>query len=209
MATATKSKATENGAVNRITDLPAPESMRPELMTFRVVGTSPLLQNNPASFIGKSEDASLTTKKVYKDEEEAELRTYRDVDGHFCHPSESFIKSMIRAVTGKKFGKVSAPGMLRQGVFVVEQYCILEDEHQKPLSQKYEIDRRSVVIGKARILRCRPMWSVWSTRVTFEVDAAIISADLIRQALGLAGRTVGIGDYRPEKGGRFGRFVCE
>ena len=55
---------------------------KPEIVAFLITGRSPLLQNNPANFIGKTEEGgALGTKKIYNDEEEAKLRVYLDGDG--------------------------------------------------------------------------------------------------------------------------------
>jgi len=185
--------------------LGVPATMKPEIMTFRVIGISPLLQNNPANFIGATETATLGMKKTYVDSEEAELRVYKEDDGCYYHPTQAFIKSMIRAVTGLKFGKKAAPGCLRSSVFICEPHSYILDGKGKPTT-KYSIDRQPVVVGKARILRCRPCWADWQMDVVLDVDAALIARELIAEALALAGRTCGIGDYRPEKGGGFGRF---
>jgi hypothetical protein len=208
MATKEKTVASRN-SVHRAAEsvVGVPDSiMRPEVHVFRLVGISPLLQNNPAAFIGKTDtDAGLQSKKVYKDDEEAAMRCYKDEEGRFCHPSQGFIKSILRAATGKKFGKASAPALIRGGVFAVESLCIIEGEDGKPATA-YTIDRQSCVVGPARILRWRPSWSPWQIRLALEINVALIGPDAIRQVLALAGPTVGVGDYRPEKGGRFGRY---
>lgn len=185
----------------------APATMKPQIVTFTIVGISPLLQNNPANFIGKGdEDGGLAAgKKTYNDEDEAKLRVYLDPDGAFCHPCESFTKAMVKAVAGKKFGKMFATAAIKGSVFITEPFALLEDEKGKPAT-KYTIDRRPVVIGKSRVLRCRPCWSKWQMRVALEIDTAILTAAHVKEALSLAGRIIGIGDYRPEKGGGFGRF---
>jgi hypothetical protein len=203
-----KTKAARNGkATNRISGiLDAPPSTKPQIVTFRVIGVSPLLQNNPANFIGVSGGDDLGgSKKKYDDAEEATLRVYKDEEGNFYHPTQAFIKSMLRAVTGKKFGKVSAPGVIRSAVFIVEPHSIILDGKGNPAT-KYTIDRQPCVVGNARILRCRPCWNDWQMDVVFDMDTALISEMQLCDALSLAGRTVGIGDYRPEKGGGFGRF---
>lgn len=182
-----------------------PSVMKPEILTFTIIGISPLLQNNPASFIGQTDEQALGTKKVYKDEDEAKMRCYLDPDGRFCHPCEAFTKSMVKAVAGKKFGKMFATNAIKGSVFITEPFAILEDDKGKPLTA-YTIDRRPVVIGKSRVLRCRPCWSQWRVRLALEVDTAILSQANVKESLGLAGRIIGIGDYRPEKGGGFGRF---
>lgn len=203
-------KATDNGvATNRIADLDAPDVMRPEIVTFKITGTSPLLQNNPAAFIGQESEVALGAgKKKYNDDEEAKLRLYLDPEGAFCHPCESFTKAMVKAVAGKKFGKLFATNAIKGAVFIAEPFALILDEHGKP-AKHYSIDRRPVIVGKARVLRCRPCWMKWRMNVALEIDMAILNRDLVKQSLSLAGRIIGIGDYRPEKGGGFGRFTVE
>lgn len=197
----------ENG--NGKEDYDTPSVMKPEIVTYHVIGISPLLQNNPAAFIGKEEDSGLTGgKKVYNDVEEAKLRVYLDPEGSFCHPCESFTKAMVKAVAGKKFGKMFATAAIKGSVFITEPFALILDEKGKP-AKDYAIDRRPVVIGKSRVLRCRPCFHKWQMKIAFEIDTAIVQPSHVRESLALAGRIIGIGDYRPEKGGGFGRFRVE
>lgn len=191
-----------------------PSVMKPEILAFTIIGISPLLQNNPASFIGKTDEQALGTKKVYKDNEEAEMRCYLDPEFRFCHPCEAFTKAMVKAVAGKKIGKMFATQAIKGSVFITEPFAIIEDDKGNAMvydkSEKvrtlYTIDRRPVVIGKSRVLRCRPCWPQWRIRLALEVDTAILDRQTVKDSLSLAGRIIGIGDYRPEKGGGFGRF---
>ena len=186
----------------------APATMRPEIVTFTIVGMSPLLQNNPAEFIGKTESGDLAAgKKIYDDADEAKRRLYLSPDGEYCHPCEAFTKAMVRAVAGKKFGKMFATSAIKGSVFITEPHALIIDDKGK--QAVYHVDRRPVVVGKARILRCRPCFAKWRMKVALEVDAAILTTAQVRESLALAGRIVGIGDYRPEKGGGFGRFTVE
>lgn len=189
--------------------LDAPATMKPEIVVFNIVGISPLLQNNPASFIGVTGEAGLGSgKKTYNDEEEAKLRLYLDDEGAFCHPCESFTKAMVKAVAGKKFGKMFATSAIKGSVFITEPFAMLLDDKWKPLKD-YTIDRRPVVVGKARVLRCRPTFKKWRVKLALEIDVAILRPADVKDALALAGRIVGIGDYRPANGGGFGRFKVE
>lgn len=185
--------------------LDAPATMKPEIVAFTIVGVSPLLQNNPENFIGAVADVGLASKKVYVDADEAKLRVYQNSDGQFCHPSDAFKRSMVKAVAGKKFGKAHATAVIKGAVFIVEQYSVIEDPKGEP-AKKYTIDKRSCVVNKARVNRCRPCWANWQIKVALEIDTAIVSPEDVKVALQLAGRIIGIGDFRPEKGGGFGRF---
>lgn len=209
MATATKKPKNRIAELNGHAeehDLEGPATMKPEIVVFKIIGISPLLQNNPANFIGVDDGAGLGAgKKKYNDEEEAKLRVYLNGDGQFCHPCEAFTKAMVAAVAGKKFGKMFATAAIKGSVFIAEPFAVIEDANGKPAT-KYEIDRKPVVVGKARVLRCRPCWNKWTMKVALEVDTAILSPEQVRESLNLAGRIKGIGDYRPEKGGGYGRF---
>lgn len=176
-----------------------------EVVVFVVEGVSPLLQNNPADFIGKGGEEVQLAKKVYDDEDEASRRTYKTPDGDYYIPSESFTKAMVRAASGVKIGKEFATNLLKGNVFAAEPYFVIEDERGKP-HRKYGIDRRSVVIGKSRVLRCRPCWMKWRVRLSFEVNTNLFGKETLRKFLEKSGRFPGVGDYRPEKGGSFGRF---
>lgn len=177
------------------------------IMTFLVEGVTPLLQNNPAQFIGNESGGGITAKKkVYDDKEEAEWRTYRDDEGRFGHPAEAFSKAMQKAATGRKIGKQFATTVVKGAIFPVEDLAIIEDANGDPVTD-YVIDRRSVVVGKARVLRARPRFNKWRMRVALEVDEALLSYDQVAEILALAGKIKGIGDKRPEVGGRYGRFV--
>ena len=114
---------------------------------------------------------------------------------------------MVKAVGGKKFGKMFATAAIKGSVFIVEPFALILDA-KGSAATKYTIDRRSVVIGKARVLRCRPMWPGWTMQVPLEIDTAILTPAQVCDAMNLAGRIIGIGDYRPEKGGGFGRFTA-
>ena len=204
---ATKVKDATNNRLE--THLDAPATMKPEVVVFKIVGISPLLQNNPANFIGKTGDEALGAgKKTYNDADEARLRLYLADDGSFRHPCESFTKAMVKAVAGKKFGKMFATAAIKGSVFIAEPFATIVGPNGKPL-ERYTIDRRPVVVGKARVLRCRPCFNDWRLSLALEIDTAILRPQDVKDALALAGRIVGIGDYRPEKGGGFGRFMVQ
>lgn len=195
--------AQESGMVS------APATMKPEIVVFKITGRSPLLQNNPADFIGQDDGGGMSTgKKQYVDAEEASRRLYRDPSGAYCHPSNAFTRAMVKAVAGKKFGKSFATNIIKGAVFIVEPHALLTDGTGAPLTE-YTMDRRPVVVGKSRVLRVRPCFSNWKCLLPLEVDTAILQPQQCLEALTLAGRIIGIGDYRPERGGGFGRFTAE
>ena len=67
-------------------------------------------------------------------------------------------------------------------------------------------DVRSVRVGTSRIMRYRPKFRDWSLEFELTFDPNMMEADILIQSAENAGRYIGLGDYRPEKGGLFGRF---
>jgi hypothetical protein len=70
-------------------------------------------------------------------------------------------------------------------------------------------DARSVVVSRARLMRYRPMFQEWAVTVDLTFDPQILEADQIFQCAENAGKFIGLGDFRPNKGGSFGRFTVE
>lgn len=71
-------------------------------------------------------------------------------------------------------------------------------------AQPLYIDARPVVVQKARVVRVRPVLRTgWEISFTIQVTDDQLPADVVNDILVHAGRSVGIGDFRP----RFGRFL--
>lgn len=185
-----------------------------EIVTFKIVGKTPLMQSNPATLCEEPDVAGLGVKKKYNDAEEAALRVYLNPDGQFVHPSAAFRKCMMTAVSGRKFGKKAARMVIAGAVFPVETECVILNGNGKPATH-YEIDKQPAVVGKARIPRCRPKFFPWSILLPLELDAELITAEQTLEALRLGGRIIGIGEYRPDPSagksgvGSFGRFSAD
>lgn len=185
-----------------------------KIVTFKISGTSPLMQSNPESLCGEPDSAELGVKKKYNDDEEAALRVYKNADGQFVHPSAAFRKCMMTAVSGRKFGKKAARMVIAGAVFPVETECTILTEKGKA-AKDYVIDKQPVVVGKARVPRCRPKFWPWTLLLPLELDTDLITAEQTLEALTLGGRIIGIGEYRPDSSGgksgvgSFGRFTAE
>ncbi len=65
-----------------------------------------------------------------------------------------------------------------------------------------------VVVKSSRILRTRARFDTpWSCTFKVAVDDEEIDQDNLLEWLDIAGRQIGLGDWRPEKSGMFGRFA--
>lgn len=178
-----------------------------KIHVWKIIGVTPLMQNNPASMMNNKDDLT-PDKKKYDPKEEAETRCYRD-GNHFVHSSIAFRNVLWQAGGGRKIGKHTARVVIASSVMPVELNVILEDKEGSPLTG-YDIDSRTVVIQKKnRVMRYRPVYNEWYCKLPFEVDTDIIALGHITDLLNIAGHYFGVGDYRPGKKGMFGKFKAE
>lgn len=121
-----------------------------------------------------------------------------------AHVLDSCIREGARK---QKMGKQASAGCIVEGPGTFE--------HDGPrdlsaLAANPKYTNRSIVrVGAAKVVRCRPVFPVWSIRFSVMVDTTVLEIDQVRQCLDSAGKLVGIGDWRPgaPRGGSFGRFV--
>lgn len=167
----------------------------------KIKGITPLLMNKPEEY---GFDEQWVEKKASTDyEKDALKKLYIDSEERIYQPATHLDRALIEA--GKKI-KVKGQGKatyskLFGSMASVEEFELLH------LKQKYEIFKVLVVIPatKGRIMRYRPMFKDWELEfhINFEDE---IPAEVIKEALEIAGKYVGIGDWRPEKKGKFGKF---
>jgi len=171
-----------------------------------VEGTSPLLMHNPVSMaVGKG---PTRTNNVPSPEEEAEKGCYRDSDGNLVFPAIAFRNALLRAASGMKVGKKTLRSVLAHIQTSEEYVSLIDPETGEPL-REYAIDMRRAVVQKQGIVRARPKLEKWGAEIGLIVETDIVPeniSDILKSVLDEAGRTVGVGDYRLERGGWFGTF---
>ncbi len=166
-------------------------------------GRSPLLMNNIAGA-----QLSKKSKKVfidYKPEEEVKKSLYVANNGekHELYvPSYAIYAMMLRSASSFKIGKKGATSTLAGTMKIEPEKIFLGTD-------KYEIDVRSVVIQKARVLKARAKIPDWVLKFQIIYSPEYCDADLIRKVLEDGGIKVGLLDYRPATKGWFGTFEIE
>jgi hypothetical protein len=182
--------------------------------TFRLQNISPLLMHNAAGMKPPDPDGQkMKVKKIPGPAEEAEGGAYRLPNGQLFLPADAAHASLIEGGRGRKIGKSSAVGLLGSSVFMTHVECPLVDpDTDKPITE-YVIDSRRVIVVNAGVVRSRPRIDKWATEVTFEYDSEMMHPDVISEAFILAGRQVGLLEYRPRpkkgKPGPFGRYTAK
>lgn len=115
-------------------------------------------------------------------------------------PSDVIYATMIAGAKKQRKG-VEA----KSGIFCDGNFPIIYDGPKDPLKLYRHggfTDVRRVVIGKASIMRTRPIFRDWQLKFSISYDPSILNESQIVNFVEDAGSVVGMCDYRP----RFGRF---
>jgi hypothetical protein len=169
-------------------------------ITVTVEGLEPgLLMNSPKSMM--LEKKTKKRGEIPSREEDAEIRTYRMKTGELYIPNTWFKGTLLNSAAAYKIGKKSAVPYVAGTVKVWPPMIPLGTD-------EFEIDTRPVVVQRSRIVRARPHLAEWSATFTLIYNPTYnINPEWLRQVLKEAGERVGIGDFRPQHRGDFGRFV--
>ena len=182
-----------------------------EIVVFKIVGLSPLLQHNPRTMGSAGKRESLGTKVIPTPEEEAEAGTYRLPDGQLYVRSDAFRGSIIGrggAASGRRIGKATANSRVAAGLFMPEPECPLHHPKTGKPIHDYEIDTRRALVQGNGVLRSRPMIRDWACDLVCEIDELFITIDQVLELLNIAGKVAGVGDFRPQCKGVFGRYAA-
>lgn len=145
--------------------------------------------------------------------EQADKAAYRDKEGRFYFPSAA-ITRMLREAGGNhkmRGTRKSAKYIVPAAVRMIDDTVLIRNGDGTSLSKDFEVDSRPVVIPatKGRIMAHRPRWDCWSAKFDLVVNDTLLPVDFVNQLLVEASQQIGIGAFRPEKGGPFGTFLVE
>lgn len=172
----------------------------------KVQGISPLLINR----FKEQSEIPVNMKKGKKDygtpRHQAEQTAYVDDNGRLWVPS-SWVKGAIQSIASdyKLPGSRKSVKSVAGGAIVpLEEKLFFSEGHK---IKNIEVDSRPCVIQRARIMRHRARLEQWSLEFELEIDNDILDPEDVHEILTAAGRRSGLGDYRPQRGGPFGRFA--
>ncbi len=177
---------------------------------IRIEGVSPLLCSNyvPEEDGKKAGHRPGQTGDYGTPLEQAEKRLYRGVDGSLIIPSDNLFACICG---GGKFHKVNKRQVTTQKSSILYGCAEIEEiaiglEHKQPWKVFSKPGRVPPKTGP-RILIHRPMFDDWSLECNMILDNEIIGAQFMREIIDDAGKRIGLGDWRPDLNGRYGKFV--
>jgi hypothetical protein len=184
------------------------EVVRMELVTFKIEGISPLIQHNPAGMAPAQAEQKVGRKVIPTPEVEALGSLYRISTGELGHPAMAFRAAVLGGAKGRRIGKTAATTVVKGAVFAADEWATLCDPATgDPLREgEHQVDARRVVVQGNGIVRGRARWEKWAATVRFEIDPDFLAVSQVGELLAIGGRIIGVGDFRPEKNGPYGRF---
>lgn len=181
-----------------------------ETYSVTIEGISPLLMNAFPVYTEISEQTRKILQKTKTAREQAETAAYRLPNGNLFLPQAAIPKLLCDGATGHKTrgSRKSLKYVMVSAARLCEPFVSLTDARGKPL-RDFEIDSRPVVIPatKGRIMKHRPKIEPWFGRFSLEIEDDDIEPAIVNTILAEGGRRIGVGDYRPQKTGQFGRFI--
>lgn len=172
-----------------------------------------------ASAYSQSRSYSYEVEKLPRETADAyELRTWRNKchvmsDGKVFIPPMAFkmsvdaaAKMLGRQIPGK--GKSTYTKFFLSGVLVMDP-VILPLTREDVSCDRIFANADGVRGSGKRVWRLFPRVDEWKSDVTFHVLANEITKDVFEEHLAQAGSFVGIGRFRPQSGGYYGRFKVD
>jgi hypothetical protein len=185
--------------------------MKPQAIHITIEGITPLICNaftDTAMLKATNGTSSTTVGDKGTPKEQAQSKLYLGAKDHKpVVPQPNIYRCIIDA---GKFFKVGKSKVTTQKSSIIPS-CVEMNEVEYLIEHKddWEVDTRAVRIPSTggRILCHRPKFNDW--KLSFEVilDTEIMSVKFFRDVIDKAGRAIGLGDFRPDCKGPFGRFV--
>ena len=182
------------------------------LIDIAIEGTTPLLQHAFTDADAEAATAGSRTASAAGSrgtpKEQAAKHLYLN-DGKPIVPGPALFSCIIAAGKFFKNGKSKITTMATSMI----PGCLQLTDPFFPLKAPdgWTVDTRPVRIPATggRILRHRPRFDRWGVSFTADLDENEMSPQLLREILDAAGKKIGLGDFRPERKGPFGRFVVK
>ena len=188
------------------------------LFQCKITGTSPLIMHSTAGMDPFSDIAiqrNAITKKRGSNRtpaDEAKLRQLECLAGLYIDAQKrpTLPTHVIRSCIEGGARKLKEGPQMREGLFVRSTDKFEYDKKRygtslESLAKKTQFTA-DVRVSRARIMRTRPKFDEWGVTFSVDADDELVDRDRLERWLEIAGRRVGIGDWRPACSGTYGMF---
>lgn len=186
-------------------------TLKPYDVKLRIVGVTPLQQSR--EYTSTEPKSERETNDNYE-KRTWFLRAHIDEHGRVFHPAGAFKQALVSAAQYNS-EKIKGEGQKTYTQKVRSGVCILTDLVTD--RKKDDLKRRDVYAraqgGKSknegRVWKYFPTLEQWHAETVIRVYDPIITEDVLRRIITTAGQFIGIGTWRPENGGEYGRFYID
>lgn len=174
-----------------------------------LIGKTPLLMHNPSgSMFARS--AAVGRKTIPTPEEEADASTYRLPNQDLCVPAVAIRNAILAGCTGLRLNRRSATPIISGALLPSDLMFPLVTSDSDPI-REYVVDTQRAVVQRQGIMRSRARIDpVWVVVFSFNLNSSLATSEtivsIVSDALLVAGQSIGILDYRPQKKGWYGTF---
>ena len=190
-------------------------------LEFTLAGVTAIIMHNGAAGLDtrsalSRQIAAITAKRggnrtVVDDEElwklECRRSLYLDAGGRPTLPEAALRRMIENGARKTRQGPLVREGLMIESVTFRYDTDRYGEDVEKLIKTTQFV--APVVVTK-RVLRCRAMFECpWSVVGVADVDPELVDKDQLTAWLATGGRRVGLGDWRPEKSGHYGRFDVE
>lgn len=179
---------------------------KPNLVTvkFPIYGTSPLIchkwsEKAKKEMLDKQMKKAAKAKEAKNPDQDYEDSLYRTSDGGYGFPAVAFKAAAVRAAKSVDIAMTDARQMFR---------VLAEDGDLVRIigapSRREDMVRLN---GQTADIRFRGEFRDWEATLTVQYNADLISDEQLLNLFDLAGFSVGVGEWRPEKNGMYGTFT--
>ena len=186
---------------------------------IHLTGQCPLLMHNSQTRLDKHSPANQERDAIAKkrgrnrtehddkrlQELECQLSLWLDTCGRPTIPPNA-----LRACLETAARKFKQGPQVREGVHVMAVEAFEYDTQLGTTAEalgRYAQFTTQVVVQRNRIPRTRAKFDEWAVTFTVEADEELVDQHQLEEWFTLAGRRIGLGDWRPEKSGDYGRFT--
>jgi len=185
-------------------------AIQTETFKLKIVGTSPLICHK---FSQKAKEAMLTpkaarvttSKRAPRDPDQAFRDSLYPIPGKkgvYGFPAAGFKKAAVSAC--RQIDSVPMT-FLRGAFFVIDDADGLVEIEGTP-TMREDIVRLN---GMTADVRFRAEFKKWAATLTIQYNKGSISKAQIINLMNMAGFSVGVGEWRPERNGSSGRFMVQ
>jgi len=172
---------------------------RVETVNIEVSGSAPLIchrwsETAKAQMLAKQTRRAAQPKQAKNPQLQYEESLYRTEDG-YGFPSVGFKAAVVRAGTYSDMKMT----FLRGAFHVTGELVRIVGEP----SMREDMVRLQ---GKVADIRYRGEFKEWSAVVPVQLNTSVLSIEQLANLFVIAGFAVGVGEWRPEKNGQYGRF---